>query len=254
MKASAPPQWHEDEEFWVAAYAYLFPETSFERAKADIEKIVDLSGCRRGAALDLCCGPGRHATPLAKLGFATTAVDRSPFYLEKAQAYADREGVEVAWVLADMRDFIREQAFDLVVNLTISFGYFDAPRDNRRVLERIYASLKPGGALALEVAGKEVVAKSYAEAGAQDVGEDWLVIQRRKVVDNWNRLEMEWLDIRDGVCRVAKLRTWMYSGQELKNLLAETGFAGIKLYGDYDGGDYDASAARLVAVAYKPDA
>jgi hypothetical protein len=41
----------------------------------------------------------------------------------------------------------------------------------------------------------------------------------------------------------------IYSGQELKMLLASVGFSRVALYGALDGRPYGADAERLVAVA-----
>lgn len=50
--------------------------------------ISTLPGCCRHA-LDLGCGVGRHAFELARLGFAVTAVDTSPFLLGIGRSHAD---------------------------------------------------------------------------------------------------------------------------------------------------------------------
>jgi hypothetical protein len=44
----------------------------------------------------------------------------------------------------------------------------------------------------------------------------------------------------------------LYSGRELKDLLAAAGFDPIRLYGGFDGEDYGPGAKRLVAVARRP--
>ena len=40
-------------------------------------------------------------------------------------------------------------AFDAIVNLFTSFGYFADPDDDRRVLENAFRSLRPGGTMLL---------------------------------------------------------------------------------------------------------
>src|SRR4051812_32669357 len=107
MQPQAVP-WFENEDFWTAAYPFMFPETSFDRAKAEIPKMVTLMGATKiRSVLDLCCGPGRHSIPLAKDGFDVTAVDRSAFLLSKAKAYAERENVSITWIQDDMRHFVQ---------------------------------------------------------------------------------------------------------------------------------------------------
>jgi hypothetical protein len=43
----------------------------------------------------------------------------------------------------------------------------------------------------------------------------------------------------------------IYSGQELKNLLQQAGFAQVQLFGDLSGNDYGINAQRLIAIVQK---
>ncbi len=95
-----------------------------------------------------------------------TGVDRTRCLLERGRERATQIGVEAGWVAADMREFVRPAAFDLAINVFTSFGYFDDPAENRRVLENIFASLKPGGTFVFEAVGKEILAGKFpADAG-----------------------------------------------------------------------------------------
>ncbi|NIT57732.1 MAG: methyltransferase domain-containing protein, partial [Aliifodinibius sp.] len=106
--------------------------------------------------LDLGCGIGRHTLELAHRGFTVTGVDRTQTYLNKAREKARIGGLEVEFVQADMRSFRRTGAFEAVINLFSSFGYFENPEEDRRVVENVYDSLKPGGRFLVEMMGKEV--------------------------------------------------------------------------------------------------
>ena len=96
-------EWFAEESFWKDLYPFTFSESSFASADVQVEKILRLAGVDGGQVLDLCCGPGRHAVPLAKRGFAVTAVDRTRFLLEQARARAAHAHVSVELVLEDMR-------------------------------------------------------------------------------------------------------------------------------------------------------
>ncbi len=62
--------------------------------------------------LDLCCGQGRHAVPLAQAGYRMTGLDRSSYLLGKGQHAAQEAGVEVQWVRGDMRWLPWQSQFD----------------------------------------------------------------------------------------------------------------------------------------------
>jgi hypothetical protein len=44
-----------------------------------------------------------------------------------------------------MREFVRPGAFDLVLSMLTSFGYFEDMNENVKVLENIFVSLREGG-------------------------------------------------------------------------------------------------------------
>ncbi|UCF18400.1 MAG: class I SAM-dependent methyltransferase [Gemmatimonadota bacterium] len=245
----APDDWYANEEFWAETYAYMFPASRFEAGAQDVQKLIELTGCRGGALLDLCCGPGRHAVPFARRGFRVTGVDRTSYLLEKARAFAAEEDVEVEWVAEDMRRFVRPDTFDLALSLLTSWGYFDEPDENQLVLENVRRSLKPGGCFILDTIGKEVIARIFEATYSTELDDRVLLVQRRQVIDDWSRMENEWLLVSDGGVRSFRLRHWLYSGRELRLLLAAAGFQDIVLYGDLDGLPYGPGANRMIAVA-----
>lgn len=71
--------------------------------------------------------------------------------------------MKVEFVQDDMREFRRPVAFDAVINMFTSFGYFEDQADDRKVVNNVYESLKPGGSFLLELMGKEVMSRIYQE-------------------------------------------------------------------------------------------
>lgn len=94
--------------------------------------------------LDLCCGYGRHAIQLAKLGHEVVGLDLSPVLLNEAELESRRLGVHVNWQQQDIRE-LREEGFDLVISMHTSLGYFPTARCNRAVLSSIKRALAPNG-------------------------------------------------------------------------------------------------------------
>lgn len=109
----------------------------------------ELARCRSGRALDLGCGAGRNAVPLARLGWEVVGIDLSQPMLHAA-AQRGREArldERLRWVLAPMDAVpLRERSFDLVVahgiwNLARSAAEF------RRALGETARVAKPGAGL-----------------------------------------------------------------------------------------------------------
>ena len=244
-------EWFEDESFWRELYPYMFDENRFAQADEQVRKVLKLTGIRRGAVLDLCCGPGRHSVALAKRGFQVTAVDRTRFLLNKARRHAKSARARVEFVRSDMREFVRPGAYRLVLNLWTSFGYFDNKGDDLRALGNIFKSLKPGGACVIDVFGKERLAKIMQPATVTLSPNGTLLIQMHEIFDDWTRIRNEWILIKGNRARRFRFHHTMYSGQELSDRLQQAGFSQVELYGDFDGQPYGPDAPRLVAVARK---
>lgn len=243
-------EWFADEAFWIASFAITFPESCFITAATEVEQILALVQRSEGHVLDLACGPGRHSIPLAQRGFTVTGVDHSKFLLERARERSAEAGVAVEWLQADMRDFRRPDFFDLALSLFTSFGYFRDDAANQRVLDNVSASLSPGGTFVLDMAGKEVLARIFNPTASREVPEG-VVVQRRRVVDDWNRMENEWILLRDGTARAFRFDHWVYSGREIKHMFIEAGFADVYVFGNYLGAPYGPEASRLVVVGRK---
>jgi len=244
-------EWFENEAFWQEFCPVMFDERRFATADDEVRKIIRLAGIRRGTVVDLCCGPGRHSVALAGRGFQVTGVDRSPFLLNKARRRARSERVSVEFIESDMRKFLRPDAFRLVLNLWTSFGYFDKKDDDRLVLHNIFTNLQSGGALVMYLTGKERLARDRANATTTRRPDGTVLVQTHEVFDDWTRVRNEWIFLKGNRARRFKFHQTVYSGQELKDLLRQTGFTEVKLYGDLDGQPFGPDSPRLVAVARK---
>lgn len=102
------------------------------------------NGARR--ALDLGCGPGRHAVALAGLGYATAATDVAPTALSYCRNWLDSLQLRAFLAEADMRYVpFRDAAFDLVVAYNV---IYHATRSGvQATLDEIARVLRPGGHL-----------------------------------------------------------------------------------------------------------
>jgi SAM-dependent methyltransferase len=242
-------EWFADDAFWAAVYPFEFPDPVIDAGAAQVDRAIGLAGIRGGDALDLGCGPGRHAIPLARRGFRVTGVDLSPFHLARAREHAAAAGVSPALVEADMRVFERPGAFDLALSLFTSFGYFDDARDDLRVLQNIRRSLRPGGALVMDVVSRERLARVLHPTVSQKTADGALLVQRHEAAEDWGRVRNEWTVVRGGQARTFHFLLRIYSGPALRAVLEAAGFGVVDLYGALDGRSYDLEAERLVAVA-----
>jgi SAM-dependent methyltransferase len=245
--------WHEQDEFWDAFGGAMFDDAAWEKAEREIEHLTALLDLAPGSrVLDLCCGPGRHAIGLAERGHRVTGVDRTPRFLEACAERTVARALEIELIESDMREFLRPDAFDAVLNLNTSFGYFRDPEDDRRVVRHVFDSLAPGGAFLIEVGGKEVLARIFQARDWRELNGELLLYERR-IERDWSWIRNRWIRIVDGERQEYEVGHRLYSGADLVDLLGQVGFDPVRAHGSLDGTPYDERAARLVVVGRKPE-
>jgi SAM-dependent methyltransferase len=241
-------EWFDDDEFWQDVAPFLFPETRLLEAVEQVDQTIHLLAPAGRFALDLCCGPGRCAMALAQKGFTVTGVDRTKYFLNKAKTRARAAGLEVEWVQADMRDFVRPDAFDVVLNMSTSFGYFQDSRDDAIVLANMLTSLRPGGVCLVDVLGKERLAAIFHETISTRLPNGSLLVQRHEIVDDWTCVKNDWVVVRKGRAKNFAFSHRIYSGHELRMLFEQAGFIDVRLFGSLKGDAYGRASERLVVV------
>ncbi|MFJ5886785.1 class I SAM-dependent methyltransferase [Streptomyces californicus] len=244
--------WYEDDALWSDFAPTMFPPARAESAAAlvDGSPLLDFPPGTR--VLDLCCGPGLFVVPLAARGYEVTGVDLSPSMLERARAACDAAGAKARLERADMLTYREPEAFDVVLNVFTSFGYFEAAEDNLRVLRNARESLAPGGRLLVDVMGKEVLAGWIGRPKAVDLPDGSYVVQRDTVLDSWRRLRTDWTLVRGTTARTASITSWLYSAAELHALFEEAGFTDVECFGGFDASGYDQNSDRLVVRGRRP--
>jgi 2-polyprenyl-3-methyl-5-hydroxy-6-metoxy-1,4-benzoquinol methylase len=136
-------------------------------------------------------GQGRNGVWLARQGFDVTCVDWSEEGLKRARSLAEREGVRIETVCADLATWVwPEGIFDGVVAIHLHLPPDVRPSVHRAMLH----ALRPGGILLLEAFDLEQINFSSggpgrsemlysAEMLAEDFAEgDILLLERAQVV------------------------------------------------------------------------
>jgi SAM-dependent methyltransferase len=259
---SKDAQWFEDAEFWECFAPIMFDDAHWIEVPAVADAVTRLSRfnlyCDNSEeplassprVLDLCCGFGRISAELARMGSAVTGVDITETYLKTAREEAEYENLEIEYIQADARKFVRPEFFDAAVNLYISFGYFSDQKDDLLVLRNVYESLKKGGSFIIETLGKEIAVRDFVEA-------EWFeragftVLTEYEALDSWTFLKNRWILIKDGKRLEKTFTQRLYSASELRTLLHEAGFKKVEIYGNWDESPYDRRAAKLIAVGRK---
>jgi ubiquinone/menaquinone biosynthesis C-methylase UbiE len=226
-------------------------------------------GRKAGAAvLDLGCGTGRVARALAAAGHRVTGVDGSPAMLARARARADAAGLPLRLVHATLQALPGPATlgrFDLALCAVNSFAYLTTVAEQLALLRQVYALLRPGGLLLLDLTpvppdGPMPDHDEVLHQGLWTRSDGTTVA--KFVTGTWNPATqihaVTWIyDVtdRDGVVRRTLLPQpfrYLYR-YEAEHLLARAGLPLGQVYGDYDLTPYAAGAERLLLVAQREE-
>lgn len=232
-------------------YLYFYEETlTAERNAADVDTICRLLALQpEQSVLDLGCGHGRIANALAQRGARVTGLDRAGHFLEMARRDAAVLGVNVNYVLGDMREIAWNETFDCVFLWFTTFGYF-SERENELVLERAVRALKSGGRLLIEQINRNaLLVANFPLRQIIRRGDDLMIdlVDYDGLVD---RSQTERVIVRNGTVRSARYTVRLYSFGELSRLLKAFGMTSTEAFGQ-GGSPYTLYGRRIITVAMK---
>ncbi|HLC04489.1 MAG TPA: methyltransferase domain-containing protein [Anaerolineales bacterium] len=142
---------------FARAYDLWYEEKDYESECDLIERIFQRNASWEiRSILDLGCGTGGHALPLARRGYAVTGVDRSEAMLsiarQKAQGQIWGDGTKApAFIHSDLRSLDLGRRFDAVLMMFAVLGYQASNEDLTLALTAVRRHLNPGGLFAGDV-------------------------------------------------------------------------------------------------------
>ena len=232
------------EQWFGEEYLRLYPhrdEEDAERAIALVADVVELDGVR---VLDLACGPGRHSQQLAARGARVTGFDLSMPLLSRAKHRSPSIG---GFVRGDMRYLpFLDGAFDVVVNLFTSFGYFADDLEHLEVIRGIAQILSSGGTLVLDFLNADWVRDTLVPHEEWDVGSRRVAVERR-LEDGGKFVVKEMHLVNDG--RSFHERVRLFSGDDLAQMMLRSDLEVVHRFGTYAGDPLASNTPRTILVA-----
>ena len=231
-------------------YFELYAAEDTKKAVEQVRDVLHLLGLRPPArVLDVPCGYGRHAIELARRGFTVTGVDASEVQLGRAREQAAAAGVTVDFREQDARRLEFEGAFDLAINMFLSFGYFETDAEHLAMLSGIARALRPGGRFLIQLWNREYEIRYFDQYQVDRSGdvmevEEWEFDHLGGRL-NWKntaffpdgRRESWWHSIR------------AYTVVEMRELLERAGLKVDAVYGGLGGEPYSIESEESVFVA-----
>lgn len=148
---TTPPQTQFGDRY-AEMYDALYATKDYERECDRIQTAFGHTTRDVHSVLDLGCGTGNHALPLARRGYQVCGVDRSEGMLQRARAkVAQGRGADVQFVLGDLRDVRLGRRFDACIVMFAVLGYQTTNQDVTAALATVHHHLEPDGIFVFDV-------------------------------------------------------------------------------------------------------
>ena len=211
--------WEYVTDFWIAeGFDRDFAESHLLQVDREF---LDGHFHRPGRLVDLGCGTGRVLEYFARRGFQTVGVDLSPRMLKVSARKAEKEGLPIALVRANLcqLDAFAAESFDYAACMFSTIGMIIGLDNRRRALCHIRRLLRPGGLFGLHVHNRW-----YNFRDPQ--GRQWFWS------DLWKRLRLR-PDAGDKIMPqyrgIPNLRLHIYTAAEIRRELRCCGFRVVEL-------------------------
>ncbi|MFL5606290.1 MAG: class I SAM-dependent methyltransferase [Gemmatimonadaceae bacterium] len=222
-----------------------------------------------GPVLEVACGTGRVAIPIARDGIPVTGLDIVPGMIERARGKA--VGLPARWLVGDARTCVLAEHFRLIFLTGNAFQAFVTNADQEALLQRVQTHLHDEGVFAFETrnpllpggepsVGLFVTLESHAqeEAGASFINADGheVRVSRTRRYDHVAQIMhmtsyKRWNDGRRDHVTVARTALRYVFPQELAALLHYNGFAITRQYGDWNEEPLSATSPSIISVCRK---
>jgi ubiquinone/menaquinone biosynthesis C-methylase UbiE len=245
-------RWYADPRLHGDDYFIVFPPAILEQTVSQVEGLVHLLDLPPGnRLLDLACGWGRIALPLAQRGYRVTGLDLSEAFLARAGRDAQEAGLDIDFQRGDMRQIPFVEEFDAVIIIG-AFGALESDDEDQKVLNAVARALRPGGRFLLDQVSREsIVLRFQARDWAEREG-SVLVLQERRLdlLESRNYVRLTIIEP-DGSRRRHDHALRLYTLTELAGMLARAGLAFRAVWGGFDGSPYTLYSRRMIVLAQK---
>lgn len=243
-----------------------FYDLDHASVREDVEMYRQFATQAGSPILELGCGTGRIALPLARDGHEVAAVDISPAMLAALRAKLSQEPPEVSTrvqvIQADMRRLALGREFALALCPLNTFLHMTTQADQLAALGSAFRHLAPGGRLVVDVASPLALLLIPAGETLSLQGElrdaaTGRTVQKFTSMRFDHARQMQYLTLiydevgADGAVRRSTLHTELrYVFRfEMQLLLERAGFAVEAVYGSTDLEPYDALSEKMIFVA-----
>ena len=213
----------------------------------------------RNSVMELACGTGRIAIPLAQRGLSVTGIDYSKPMLDHAREKAREAHVDIELALCDFRDFDLAMKFGSILLLANALCHVHERADFEAMIQCVRRHLAPDGVFVLNiyVPGLDFLNRDpelrypFSAYTDRETGERVEVTQTYRYETNTQIARIvNYKGITDEI--VGDLNLRMYFPQELDALLEYNGMTIDEKFGGWNRAPFDASSEDQLYFCSSP--
>jgi len=237
------------------AYVYdtLMDNTPYKEWCARITDILRRDGIENDLVLDLGCGTGTLTELLAKEGYDMIGIDYSQEMLARAMEKRDESGLQILYLLQDMREFELYGTVKAVVSVCDSLNYLLEEEDVIETFRLVNNYLDPKGLFIFDFNTvykyKEVIGDATIAENREDCSFIWENYYHEE--DEINEYEVTFFVKEGELFRRFEETHYQrgYTPQQMKDFLAKAGLEFVSMADSDTGGEVTPESERIYMIA-----
>lgn len=225
-------------------YHILYKHRDHHEAEVFIKNLISRFKIKTNQkVLDLACGKGRHSIYLNALGFEVLGVDLSPQNIQIANTFSNPT---LRFKEHDMRSPLKTK-FDAIFNLFTSFGYFDMPSDDLKVINSIKQSLSSNGLGLIDFMNVQHVIDHLVPE--ETIRREGLIFNINRRFDGQSIVKNIEIIDNDQIYNY-KEQVRAYRLKDFHNMLNANGLQLLNTFGDYNLSPFDETNSKRLILAF----
>ncbi len=237
------------------AYVYdtLMDNTPYKEWCARITDILRRAGIEKDLVLDLGCGTGTLTELLAKEGYDMIGIDCSQEMLARAMEKREDSGLQILYLLQDMREFELYGTVKAIVSVCDSLNYLLEEEDVIETFRLVNNYLDPKGLFVFDFNTvykyKEIIGDATIAENREDCSFIWENYYHEE--EEINEYEVTFFVKEGDLFRRFEETHYQrgYTPQQMKDFLAKAGLEFVSMTDSDTGGEVTAESERIYMVA-----
>lgn len=237
------------------AYVYdtLMDNTPYKEWCARITDILRHSGIENDLVLDLGCGTGTLTELLAKEGYDMIGIDYSQEMLARAMEKREDSGLQILYLLQDMREFELYGTVKAIVSVCDSLNYLLEEEDVIETFRLVNNYLDPKGLFVFDFNTvykyKQVIGDATIAENREDCSFIWENYYHEE--DEINEYEVTFFVKEGELFRRFEETHYQrgYTPQQMKDFLKKAGLEFVSMTDSDTGGEVTEKSERIYMIA-----